>query len=128
MTATSAQPFSPPATEPPRLRVPAATVFAERAARLRQLAPGHALEPFMRFLTLLAEAQQSLLDGLAPLPLPDAHTLEQALVHQMPPLAPAGLPLDPAWRVLPRALVERAGMPLPPAGRAATHRHLRCPG
>jgi FdhE protein len=119
MTGLFAQPVSPTATEPPRLRLPAASLFAERAARLRELAAGHALEPFLRFLTVLAEAQQTLLEELAPAPLPDAHSLEQAFAHRMPPLSPAGLPLDPAWRALARALVERAGMALPEEGRQA---------
>ncbi|MBS0320472.1 MAG: formate dehydrogenase accessory protein FdhE, partial [Proteobacteria bacterium] len=34
-----------------------ASVFVDRAARLRQLAPGHALEPYLAFVALIADAQ-----------------------------------------------------------------------
>src|SRR5580700_8923622 len=46
----------------PRIRLPDPTsVFASRAARLRQLSEGHAVGDYLRLMATLADAQQSAL-------------------------------------------------------------------
>ena len=52
-------------------RLPSPRVFADRAARLRQLAQGHAMADFLAFAARLADAQQTLLDQRGPAPRPD---------------------------------------------------------
>jgi len=39
-------------------------VFSRRAGRLRDLAPGHELEGFLRTLAAIVDAQHAALDGL----------------------------------------------------------------
>lgn len=94
--------------EPGQIEVPAAQIrflipagqdlFATRADRFRQLAPGHPRGDYLVFLALLADAQQAALSQFSPAPLPDA--TEQALCreHGMPLLAARSWPRDPAWR------------------------------
>ena len=91
-------PISTGASQPPTLILPSpATHFSQRAQRLQQLAPGHALGEFLQFMGALAGAQHAALQQLdAPL-LPDAATLERARAHGMPPLAAQSLPRDTAW-------------------------------
>ena len=50
----------------PELRLPEARVFSDRARRLRQLAEGHSLGEYLRFVAHLAAAQQGLGLGLQP--------------------------------------------------------------
>jgi len=45
------------------VRAPSRTVFAQRAARLRQLAPGHVLAGFLDFAAAVADQQQVMLDS-----------------------------------------------------------------
>lgn len=45
-------------------------VFAQRARRLRELAPGHSLEAWLLFVAGLSEAQQQVTDALAGTPVP----------------------------------------------------------
>jgi FdhE protein len=75
-----------------------ATVFAERAMRLRQLASGHALQDYLRFMADVAEAQQAVLARLPDMPVPDAAALERAARAGIPPLPATDWPRDPAWR------------------------------
>lgn len=83
----------------------ATTVFAERAMRLRQLASGHPMADFLGFAAALAQAQQGLLHGMGPVPLPDAAALDRAALAGLPPLAVGTWPRDPAWRAVLRQLV-----------------------
>jgi FdhE protein len=55
----------PSTTVPPSLLLPAADLFARRAARLRHLAQGHTMAIWLNWLAELAEAQQKSLDTLA---------------------------------------------------------------
>jgi len=100
-------------------------IFARRAERYRQLAPGHSLGEYLDFLALLADAQQGALDRFPAQPLPDsreqAHSREQGL----PLLATRSWPRDPAWRgALAEILAQLGQAPLPPAA-AATVAELR---
>lgn len=90
----------------PELRLPEAHMFAGRARRLRQLAEGHSLGEYLRFVAHLAEAQQGLLDHLADIPLPTADLLARCREHGMPPLAPAGWSRHRIWLAIARDLAD----------------------
>lgn len=88
-----------PAEDIPFLRLPdAATVFARRGERFRDLAQGHALGGFLALLGDLATAQQELLDHYPDVSLPDNAALHLARQHGLPPLNVQGWQRDPAWR------------------------------
>ena len=57
------------------------TVFAERAMRLRQLAPGHAMGDFLAFMAGLAQAQQRALSRGLEVALPDAPLISMVPVN-----------------------------------------------
>jgi len=97
----------------PFLRLPErASVFADRAQRLRSLAPGHAMGGYLEFVALIAEEQQRLLDAMPPLRLPSAEAIEQCNEHGMPPLNFQTHARDQQWcnalRYLLRAVAERS--------------------
>src|SRR5215471_18210047 len=72
---------------PPFVRLPdPATLFTMRARRLRALAEGHKLAPYLRFLAALAECQHQAQDGLSEPNLPDPGARERARDFGMPPL------------------------------------------
>lgn len=80
----------------PRVRLPQpATLFTERAARLRQKADGHPIADYLRFLAVLVDLQAQAAATVATQPVPEA-VIAQALDHGMPVL-PAPLRPDPAW-------------------------------
>lgn len=95
----------------PPLRWPdAATFFAERAMRLRQLANGHAMGDFLQFVAALALAQQAALAELKArggMPIPDAQAIDRAARAGVPPLAAADWPRDAAWHGVLRGIVQR---------------------
>ncbi len=73
----------------PRVLAPdPATLFAARARRFRELADGHALGGWLRFLGRIAEAQHMVLKEFGRIPLSDADAVERARRYGMP-LAPA---------------------------------------
>lgn len=80
----------------PRVRLPQpATLFTERAARLRQKAEGHPIADYLRFLAALVDLQAKAATTVATQPVAEA-VIAQALDHGMPVL-PAPLRPDPAW-------------------------------
>lgn len=81
----------------PTLLIPPPDVFATRAARLRQLAEGHSLADYLRFVARLVEVQHTLLKSISGVYEPDADLLAQCKEYRMPPLAPAGLQRNLAW-------------------------------
>lgn len=88
-----------PAGDIPYLRLPARdTFFKDRAARFRQLAPGHKMGDFLAFMADLADAQQAALLNFPAVPLPDANQLALCKQHGMPPLPARNWQRDPAWR------------------------------
>jgi FdhE protein len=92
--------------ETPFLQMPQrATLFAERAMRLRQLARGHAMEDFLVFMADLAQAQQTRLAQFPEVPLPDADALDRAAERGVPPLPASEWPRDAAWHGVLRTLV-----------------------
>ncbi|WP_324780939.1 formate dehydrogenase accessory protein FdhE [Thiobacillus sedimenti] len=103
----------------PELRLPPGDLFLARARRLEQLADGHTLGDYLRFVAALARAQhERLAAGQVP-QLPGAERLAQCREYQMPPLAPAGLAHPPAWRGMAREFAREMQSSLPEAGRAA---------
>lgn len=110
-------------TSIPPFRPVEAGVFAERASRLRALAPAHAMEAYLRFAAALSDAQDAVLRGFPDLPVPDHRTIEQCIVHGMPPLAPQGTQRAPAWREgLRRIAAALNPDALPPQARSVVQR------
>ncbi len=90
----------------PRLRLPVrAMVFADRAARLRQLAEGHPLAGYLLLMATLAEGQHLALHGLE-LPGAGQDIIERSQAHGMPPLQATAWERDPMWRDILAALLE----------------------
>jgi len=108
-------------TAPPFARVPDLdTLFRNRAARLRQVAHGHALAPYLDFVAGLAEAQDGICRDLpAPMP-PAADALSRAREFGMPALDRAALTQQEDCLVtLRRFLTAAATLPMPDPARAA---------
>ena len=72
-----------------------ASLFAERAARVRQLAEGNPIADYLHFMAKIIDAQHAAAATLSTAPL-DAAVLAQAQEHSMP-LLPALEHIDPAW-------------------------------
>jgi FdhE protein len=95
-------------SEIPFLRLPQrASLFADRAARLRQLAPGHAMGDYLEFVARIADQQQWALQNLPPVMLPTEARLAQAREHGMPPLGTQGHSRDRAWCDVLRMMLRR---------------------
>ncbi|MGE8639554.1 MAG: formate dehydrogenase accessory protein FdhE [Achromobacter sp.] len=90
----------------PRVSLPdRASVFATRAARLRQLAADSPVADYLLLMAQLVDAQQrALKDCAAPGASEDRLALAQA--HGMPPLQAVGWPRDPLWRGILAQLVD----------------------
>jgi FdhE protein len=105
------------------LHLPAiASVFAERAMRLRQLARGHAMGDYLLFMAELAQAQQRTLAGLAaaPLPpLPGADAVDRAARLGVPPLPASDWPRDPLWHGAARAIARELRSSAPAGAQGA---------
>jgi FdhE protein len=102
----------------PRLGLPVrASVFAERAARLRHLAQDNPAADYLLLMAKLADAQQHVLSSFsAPEAPPERLSLAQA--HGMPPLQAIGWQRDPAWLGMLEAMLDQvagAGVPEPAA-------------
>jgi FdhE protein len=90
----------------PRVSLPdRGSVFATRAARLRQLAEDSPVADYLLLMARLVDAQQrALQDCAAPPASEDRIALAQA--HGMPPLQAVGWPRDPLWRRILGQLVD----------------------
>lgn len=90
----------------PRVQLPARdSVFATRAARLRQLAVDSPVADYLLLMARLVDAQQRALgDCAAPPASEDRIALAQA--HGMPPLQAVGWPRTALWRDILRRLVD----------------------
>lgn len=84
-----------------------ASAFGEREMRLRQLAPGHSMEAYLRFVAALARAQGQALAAAPPVTLPTAEQVERAARACEPLVDAATWPRDPAWRTLLRDVLGR---------------------
>jgi FdhE protein len=120
MTATTQAPAIPikSSSEPPAVIAPATDIFAARAARFEQLATGHTLGDWLRFLAVISRAQHDALQTLPVLPLPSADALLQAREHRMPPLPAQHWQRDPAWHGVLRQLAATVMPAAPEAARA----------
>jgi FdhE protein len=82
----------------PTIRLAAMTTFADRARRFEQLAAGHAMAEYLRFLARISGAQQAALEAPIEVSPPDRAFIERARTHGMPPLAAQGLTRGNEWR------------------------------
>lgn len=96
------------------LHLPEPGVFAERALRLRQLAQGHAMGDYLRFLAELAQAQHEQLRASVALSLPDAAQIEAAANAGRALLPASSWPRDAAWRQGLRALMQALALRVRP--------------
>lgn len=81
-------------------------VFAERAARLTQLAQSHAMGDFLLFAASLARSQHEALQRFPNVPLPDAAALNAAAAAGLPPLPALRWQRDYQWRMMLRAMLD----------------------
>ena len=87
--------FQPPTDETPRVLLPVpSSVFSDRTERLAQLAEGHVLSGWLRFLAELCRAQHLAAEALALPALPSEAAQAQALTHGMPILDTRALCAD----------------------------------
>ena len=94
----------------PRVLAPdAQDVFAHRARRFAQLADGHPLGDYLRFMGRLAQAQQKALDAMPAVPVPDDAAKSQSRQHGMPLVPAQSWKRDPAWRTALRAILAEVG-------------------
>ncbi|TAN45762.1 MAG: formate dehydrogenase accessory protein FdhE [Rhodospirillales bacterium] len=98
---------------PPSVLLPdAALAFDRRARRLVAWADSHPMADYLAFLSVLADAQQSV--SALPLVMPDQSILDRRFEHGMPLLPADAQFLDPAWQaVLAEILVQMRGNSLP---------------
>lgn len=97
-------------------------IFHDRAARLRMLAPNHAMQDFLHFTAHLCEAQQAALDAFPAVPLPAEDQLGRCREHGMPPLSAQAWPRDPAWQDALRKIAAALQEHAPRSARAALAR------
>lgn len=90
----------------PYLQLPDRAQAFAREARLRQLAPSHAMHDFLLFAAELARGQQEALQGFPPVPLPDAAALNAAAAVGQPPLPTLHWQRDGQWRTMLRKLLD----------------------
>lgn len=108
-------------TEPPAIIAPEADVFARRAERFDQLADGHPLADWLRYLGAISRAQHAALQALpalTKLALPDEVALASAREHRMPPLPAQSWPRDPAWREVLRQIANAVAPAVAETARA----------
>src|SRR5262245_14503584 len=111
-------------SRPPFARLPdPIALFERRAARLRTLAQGHQLEPYLRFLADLSDAQHRIQAGLPAPEVPPQDAIERAREFAMPPLDRNRLALDTVYLdTLQRFLTEARAIAMPAEAKAALER------
>lgn len=101
MAAESALNFIPAASEIPPFFIPDGdALFLERSLRFRQLAPGHAMRDYLRFMEVIAMAQHQALAGYGEVLLP--------ATHAAPPLSPQAVTLTSAWRAALGIVIDKS--------------------
>lgn len=110
----------------PFVRLPDPTgLFADRAARLVEAAPGHPLETYLRFVAEIARAQ-SVIQARFPAPaVPDAADQALRSEHGMPPLSRHSLEADPDLDASLLALLAEIDLSTAPEASAAARDALR---
>lgn len=103
-------------TSIPRVLKPVrASVFADRAARLKHLAQDHPAAPYLQLMANVVQAQHQLLKSVLVPPAPEER-VSRAQAHGMPPLQALGWPRTEQWRaVLVGSLghLQESGLPAP---------------
>jgi len=97
--------------------------FSATAKRLDQLATGHPMDAWLRFMAGLSRAQHAVATALAPSGTVDQATVARSIESRLPPLAADGHRRDAAWRdglTLLLDSVDRDELP-PPALDAMDH-------
>ncbi|PIG09232.1 formate dehydrogenase accessory protein FdhE [Comamonas sp. 26] len=83
----------------PRILLPqVSSLFAERAARLRQLANGNPIADYLQFVAQIMDAQHKAVAAVE-ITAPDAALMARAQEHSMP-LLPAVDTIDPVWQTV----------------------------
>ncbi|MGT2479903.1 formate dehydrogenase accessory protein FdhE domain-containing protein [Methylobacterium oryzae CBMB20] len=110
----------------PFVRLPdPATLFADRTARLREAAPGHPLEAYLRFVAEVARAQAVIQAKGPPVAAPDAADRALRIEHGMPPLSRHGLEADPGFDDGLLALLAELDLTTAPEASSAARETLR---
>jgi FdhE protein len=114
---------------PPFVRLPDPTkLFVDRTLRLRALAAGSGIGPYLRFLSDLNELQYRIQDGLPEPDMPDGEALTRAHTHAMPPLDRTGFVPDAALEVTLAALFDAAADIEKPASAGEALARVRSAG
>lgn len=98
----------------PEFRPVRETVFAERARRLRDLAHGHAMEEYLRFVAALAGAQAVELENFPDARVPNCERQNRCQQHGLPPLSVDSPPQAEWLQGLRRLLQALNRQALPP--------------
>lgn len=110
----------------PFVRLPdPTTLFADRAARLDEAAPGHPLEAYLRFVAEVARAQATVQATVALPPPPDGADVALRSEHGMPPLSRHGLEADPGFDACLLALLDAVDLATAPEASGAARETLR---
>lgn len=106
---------------PPFCRLPEPLeIFVARTHRLRALARGHELAPYLLFIAALTEAQYRIQDALPAPEMPAADAIARAREFGMPPLDRNRFTTDAAFdETFERLLSLAQEIEMPPAARAA---------
>jgi len=95
-------------------------LYLSRCKRLRSLAPGHTLEPYLSFAANVTEAQHEIQAGLSEPVLPPLDQMGEALANEMPPVGVTAIELGEEAEIILSRLLERlCDGPLTPEARAA---------
>ncbi len=109
---------SRPAGEIPFIHLPErSAVFRERAARLRVLAQGRAMQDYLLFMAKVCEAQQAELDAFPQVPLPDERQISLCREHGMPPLSVQSWQRHPEGHLVLRRIAARVQYEAPVASQ-----------
>lgn len=110
----------------PLVRLPdPATLFADRAARLAEAAPGHPLEAYLRFVGEVARAQAAIQARFPAPPAPDPADQALRSEHGMPPLSRHSLEADQDFDACLLALLDALDLATAPEASAAARDALR---
>ncbi|MCJ2072775.1 formate dehydrogenase accessory protein FdhE [Methylobacterium sp. J-030] len=110
----------------PFVRLPdPTTLFADRAARLTEAAPGHPLEAYLRFVAEVARAQAVIQAKTSPPPPQDGADLALRSEHGMPPLSRHSLEADAGFDETLVALLDALDLRTAPEASAAARESLR---
>jgi len=82
-------------------------LYIARCKRLRSLAPGHMLEPYLSFAADVTEAQHEIQAGLPEPVLPPQDQMREALANEMPPISVTAINLGAEAEVILSRLLER---------------------